>query len=104
MADEKTHEIIVDVEPRNKEFRVQVHGETTIEEVIATLVRRCEDENISVKDWGKNKVGMENVNFVMLRKATGNTAIAPTVMFQDIFPELEEQEHFRLDAKAQVGF
>jgi len=103
MSEKKGKEIIVDVEPRNKEFRVEVQGETTIEEVIATLIRRCEDEGINVNEWGRSKIGQENTSFVMLRKATGNTAIAPTVTFDEIFPELEEMEHFRLDARAQVG-
>ena len=47
MADENYREIIVDVEPRNKEFRVAVMKETSVEEVISTLIRRCEDEGIS---------------------------------------------------------
>ena len=96
-------EIVVDVEPRNKEFRLEVMGETTVEEVITTLIRRCEDEGINVSDWGRSKVGSSNVNFTMLRKATGNTAMAPDVTFGELFPELDDQENFKLDARAQVG-
>ena len=97
-------EIIIDVEPRNKEFRVEVMSDTTIEEVITTLIRRCEDEGINVSDWAKQKVGNSNVSFTMLRKSTGNTALAPTVTFGELFPDLEDRESFRLDARAQVGY
>ena len=103
MENENYREIIVDVEPRNKEFRVAVMKETSVEEVISTLIRRCEDEGIRVSDWGRSKVGQSNVSFVLMRKATGNTAIAPTVTFGELFPELEDRETFKLDARAQVG-
>ncbi|MEK7112440.1 MAG: hypothetical protein AAB875_03870 [Patescibacteria group bacterium] len=100
---EPSIEVIVDVEPRNKEFKVLVQKETTIEEVIATLIRRCENEGIKISDWGRSKVGSATVSFVMLRKATGATALAPSVTFGELFPELEERETFKLDAQAQVG-
>jgi hypothetical protein len=103
MAEQKGFEIIVDVEPRNKEFRVEVMSDTTIEEVISTLARRCEDEGINLAEWGKSKVGNSNVSFTMLRKSTGNTALAPTVMFGELFPEMEQRESFKIDARAQVG-
>ena len=103
MAEESSYEIIVDVEPRNKEFRVAVMKDTTVEEVISTLIRRCEDEGIRIADWGRSKVGSSNVSFVMLRKSTGSTALAPNVTFGELFPELEDRETFKLDARAQVG-
>ena len=95
--------IIVDIEPRNKEFTVQVFKETKVEELISTLVRRCEDEGVSVNDWAQSKIGHQNVSLVMMRKSTGNTAIAPTVTFGELYPELEDRESFRLDVKAQAG-
>ncbi len=97
------YEVIVDIEPRNKEFRVEVMSDTTIEEVITTLISRCEDEGINIADWGKEKVGSANVSFTMLRKSTGNTALAPAVTFGELFPVIEDRETFRLDARAQVG-
>lgn len=97
------HEVIIDIEPRNKEFRVEVEDETTVEEVINTLIKRCEDEGINIADWGRSKVGSPNVSFAMLRKSTGNTALAPQVQFGELFPTLGERETFRLDARAQVG-
>jgi hypothetical protein len=96
-------EVIIDVEPRNKEFRVEVMSDTTVEEVITTLIRRCEDEGINISDWGRSKVGSSNVSFTMLRKSTGNTALAPNVTFGELFPEMEDRESFKLDARAQVG-
>ena len=96
-------EIQVDIEPRNKEFRVEVMSDTTIEEVITTLIRRCDDEGINISDWGRQKVGNPNVSFCMLRKATGNTALAPNVTYGELFPELSDRETFVLDARAQVG-
>jgi hypothetical protein len=96
-------EIIVDVEPRQKEFRLRVSKGTTIEEVISTLVRRCADEGINISEWSRSKVGQSQVSFVLMRKSTGNTAIAPTSTFDSLFPELEDRETFKLDARAQVG-
>ena len=98
-----TYEVVVDIEPRNKEFRVEVMSDTTVEEVISTLIRRCEDEGINISDWGRQKVGSSNVAFTMLRKSTGNTALAPAITFGELFPELEDRETFKLDARAQVG-
>ena len=98
-----TTKIIVDIEPRNKEFTVEVEGENSVEELITTLIRRCEDEGINISDWGRSKVGSSNVSFTMLRKATGNTALAPTVQFNELYPELDDSESFVLDARAQVG-
>jgi hypothetical protein len=81
-----------------------VQGDTTIEEVIATLINRCQDEGIKVSEWGRSKVGTSNVSFVLLRKSTGSTALAPNVTFGELFPELEDRETFKLDARAQVGY
>ena len=97
------HEIIVDVEMRQKEFRMEVYDDTTVEEVIQTLIRRCEDEGINVSEWSRSKVGSSNVAFTLLRKATGSTALAPNVTCCELFPELEDRETFKLDARAQVG-
>lgn len=101
--DETFKEIIVDIEPRNKEFRVAVMKDTTVDELVTTLVQRCNDEGINVSEWGRSKVGRSDVNFVLMRKATGNTCIAPTVQFQEIFPELNDSEVFKLDVRAVVG-
>jgi ribosomal protein L37AE/L43A len=103
MTDENYRKIQVDVEPRSKIFEVAIQKESTVEELVSTLIRRCEDEGIKIAEWGRSKVGQSNVSFVLMRKATGNTAIAPTVTFGELFPELEERETFKLDARAQVG-
>jgi len=68
-------EVIVDVEPRQKEFRVAV----------------------------EEKVGQPNVSFVLMRKSTGNTALPPAATFGSLEPPLEANERFKLDACAQVG-
>ncbi|MBK5115045.1 MAG: hypothetical protein JJE41_15575, partial [Candidatus Heimdallarchaeota archaeon] len=44
MSEEIWREVIIDVEPRQKEFRVAVEEESTIDEVVKTLVQRCIDE------------------------------------------------------------
>ena len=103
MPEETYKEILVNIEPRNKEFKVAVMSDTTVNEVITTLIRRCEDEGIHIGDWGTSKVGQSDVNFVLMRKSTGNTALAPTVQFSEVFPELEERESFIIDVRAQVG-
>ncbi|MCF2142481.1 MAG: hypothetical protein ACTSXO_07650 [Candidatus Heimdallarchaeota archaeon] len=105
MSEEETtwREIIVDVEPRQKEFRVAVEEESTVDEVVKTLVQRCVDEGVDITKWAKEKVGQPNVSFVLMRKAFGNTALAPAATFGSLEPPLENNERFKLDACAQVG-
>ncbi|TFF84730.1 hypothetical protein EU523_01295 [Candidatus Heimdallarchaeota archaeon] len=104
MSEEKNwREIIVDVEPRQKEFRVGLEKDSTVDEVVKTLVQRCIDEGVDISKWAKEKVGQPNVSFVLLRKMTGSTALPPGVSFGTIEPEIEANERFKLDACAQVG-
>ena len=70
--------INVDVEPRQKSFRIGITPETTVEEVIKTLVNKCKEENIELDKWAKAKVGQENAEFVLIRKST-EELIPPTV-------------------------
>jgi len=96
-------EVIVDVEPRQKEFRVAVEEDSTIDDVVKTLVQRCVDEGVDLNKWAKEKVGQPNVSFVLMRKSTGNTALPPAATFGALEPLLESNERFKLDACAQVG-
>ena len=96
-------EVIIDVEPRQKEFRVAVEEDSTIDDVVKTLVQRCVDEGVDLTKWAKEKVGQPNVSFVLMRKSTGNTALPPAASFGALEPPLESNERFKLDACAQVG-
>ena len=96
-------EIIVDVEPRQKEFVLGVQEETEIDEVIKTLVRRCEDEGVDMHAWAKEKIGQPNVAFVLMRKLTGHSPLPPGTTFGSLEPKLENNERFKLDAEPVVG-
>jgi hypothetical protein len=103
VIDMEDKEILVEVEPRGKKLRLQVFEDTKVEDVINTCINKCEEEGINVSEWGRQRVGFSNVNFTIMRKSTGNTALAPTVTFGEVFPELNDRESFKLDARAKVG-
>lgn len=94
--------IIVDVEPRQKEFRIGVEQDSTAGEVTETLVERCRDEGVQIEDWAKTKIGSAQVNFVLMRKATGEV-LNPEVTFESLSPTLENDEKFKLDVTSVVG-
>ena len=94
--------INVDVEPRQKSFRIGITPETTVEEVIKTLVNKCKEENIELDKWAKAKVGQENAEFVLIRKST-EELIPPTVSFAELMPTIDDEEEFIIGVRAQVG-
>lgn len=100
-TNEKT--IRIKVEPMNSEIKLGVPMDSTVEDVIKTVVKHCEDKGIDVAKWGAEKTGSSDIAFTVLRKAHGGVAMAPTVMFEEFYPPLEEDETFTLEARAQVG-
>jgi len=103
MSKEDVWKIInVDVEPRQKSFRIGITPETTVEEVIKTLVNKCKEENIELDKWAKAKVGQENAEFVLIRKST-EELIPPTVSFAELMPIIDDEEEFIIGVRAQVG-
>lgn len=96
-------EILVDVEPANKTFRIRVDRESTVADLVNAIIERCESDGVDVGRWAQGRVGRGNVSLVLMRKAQGNAALPPTVEFGRIEPVVEPEERFSLDATAVVG-
>jgi hypothetical protein len=99
----KFAEVLIDVEPANKTFRVRVDQETTVADLVKAIIERCEADGVSVERWARDRVGRENVSLVLMRKGAGNVALPPTTEFGRIVPVVEPDERFSLDATAIVG-
>ena len=95
--------IVVDVEPRQKEFRIGIDEETRIEEVIRTLVTQARDEGVSIDDWAKAKIGDQRPEFVLIRKAPEPTRLSPAASFGELQPKITDDEYFLLDVVPEVG-
>lgn len=95
-------EILIDVEPRGKEFRLGIDADANVGDIINVITERCEEEGIDIKKWAKSQVGNE-YQFVLLRKAEGNAILPPGIPFQEIKPEIQNSERFKLSTKAVVG-
>lgn len=95
-------EILIDVEPRGKEFRLGIDEDATIGDILGVIVERCEDEGIDIKKWAKREVGSD-YQFVMLRKAEGNAMLPPGIPLGEIEPEIQNSERFKLATQAVVG-
>ncbi|MFP4057948.1 MAG: hypothetical protein ACLF0G_13860 [Candidatus Brocadiia bacterium] len=96
-------EILVDVEPANKTFRVRVERQTTVADLVKAIIEQCEGDGVNVERWARERVGRENVSLVLLRKGQGEAALPPTVEFGRLEPVVEPEERFSLDATAIVG-
>ena len=95
--------IVVKVEPRDREFRIGIQPETKVEDVLEAVVETCEEEGISLRQWGQSKIGNPNINLVVMRKSLQNTILPPQITFGELLPELEDDELFHVDAQGQVG-
>jgi hypothetical protein len=96
-------DILIDVEPANKTFRVRVDGASTVADLVDAIIERCESDGVDVRRWARGRVGRESVSLVLMRKSQGNAALPPTVEFGRIAPVVEPEERFSLDATAIVG-
>jgi hypothetical protein len=104
VSDARTHaEILVDVEPANKTFRVRVERESTVAQLVDAIIEQCESDGVNVRRWARDRVGRENVSLVLMRKAAADTVLPPTIEFGSIEPVVEPDERFSLDATAIVG-
>jgi hypothetical protein len=95
--------IIVDVEPRQKEFRIGIDEDTRVDEVIRTLVTQSRDEGVSIDEWTKAKIGDQRPEFVLIRKAPEPTRLSPTTTFSELEPKVADDEYFLLDVVPEVG-
>ena len=96
-------EILVDVEPANKTFRVRVERGSTVADLVDAIIAQCESDGVDVERWARGRTGRGNVSLVLMRKAQGNAALPPTIEFGRIEPVVEPDERFSLDATAIVG-
>lgn len=94
--------ITVDVEPRQKAFRVGITPKTKIGDLLKTLIEKCREENIDVDKWAKAKVGEQSPEFVIIRKATSEI-LPPMLSFEELQPPIEEDEEFLVDVRPVVG-
>jgi hypothetical protein len=95
--------IIVDVEPRQKEFRIGIDEDTRIEEVIRTLVTQARDEGVNIDKWAETKIGNQRPEFVLIRKAPEPTRLSPGATFGELEPKVTDDELFLLDVVPEVG-
>jgi hypothetical protein len=95
--------IIVDVEPRQKEFRIGIDEETRVEEVIRTLVTQARDEGVNIDKWAETKIGNQRPEFVLIRKAPEPTRLSPGTTFGELEPKVTDDELFLLDVVPEVG-
>ena len=95
--------IIVDVEPRQKEFRIGIDKDTRVEEVIRTLVTQARDEGVNIDKWAETKIGNQRPEFVLIRKAPEPTRLSPGVSFGELDPKVTDDELFLLDVVPEVG-
>lgn len=99
---EPWREILIDVEPRGKEFRLGIDQDATAGDILNVIIERCQAEGIDIKKWAQKQVGAD-YQFVMLRKAEGNALLAPGVVLGDVKPEIQNNERFKLGTQAVVG-
>ena len=95
--------IIVDVEPRQKEFRIGIDEDTRVEEVIRTLVTQARDEGVNIDKWAETKIGNQRPEFVLIRKAPEPTRLSPGAAFGELDPKVRDDELFLLDVVPEVG-
>ena len=96
-------DILVDVEPANKTFRVRVDRGSTVADLVDAIIERCQSDGVDMQGWARGRIGRPNVSLVLMRKAQGNAALPPAVEFGRIEPVVEPEERFTLDATAIVG-
>jgi hypothetical protein len=76
--------------------------DATVSDIIATIRDLCRDEGVELDKWARATVGAD-FQLVLLRKAEGNTLLAPGMTFGDIDPEICNNEKFKLGAQPVVG-
>lgn len=100
--EEAWREILIDVEPRGKEFRLGIDDDACAADVLNVIAERCLNEGISIEGWAKKQVGSD-YQFVLLRKGEGNAILPPNLPFAEVFPVLENSERFTLGTQPVVG-
>ena len=95
-------EILIDVEPRGKEFRLAIDEDASIGDILNVIIEKCQSEGIDIKKWAQKQVGSE-YQFVLLRKAEGNAILPPGIPLREISPEIQNNERFKLGTQPVVG-
>ena len=95
-------EVLIDVEPRGKEFRLGIDRDANVEDILNVITERCQDEGIDIKKWAQKQVG-NDYQFVLLRKAQGNAILPPRLPLGEVEPEIQNSERFKLGTQPVVG-
>lgn len=99
---EPWREILIDVEPRGKEFRLGIDRDATVGDILDVIKQRCKEEGVELEKWARSHVG-DDYQFVLLRKAEGNAVLAPGMTLGGVDPEIGFNEKFKLGAQPVVG-
>ncbi len=95
-------EVLIDVEPRGKEFRMGIDKDATVGDILNVISERCQTEGIDIKKWAQKQVGSD-YQFVLLRKSEGNAILPPGMLLGDAKPEIQNNERFKLGTQPVVG-
>ena len=71
-------EILIEVEPRGKSFRIGLDESATAADVIEAIEGRCKEEGVDVENWARSQVGRD-FQFVLLRRSEGNAILSPSL-------------------------
>lgn len=102
MGEQQWREILIDVEPRGKEFRLGIDQDSLVSNILEVVIKQCQDEGVDIKQWATKQVGAD-YQFVLLRKAEGNAILSPGVLLGDVRPEIQNGERFKLGTQPVVG-
>ncbi len=102
MSEDCWREILIDVEPRGKEFRLGIERDAVVSDILGVIRDRCKEEGVELEKWARSAVG-DDFQFVMLRKAEGNAVLAPGMTLGEVDPEICNNEKFKLGAQPVVG-
>lgn len=95
-------EILIEVEPRGKAFRIGLDESATSADVIAAIEGRCKEEGVDVERWAREQVGRD-FQFVLMRRSHGNALLAPALPLTGLVPEVVEGEEFVFGTQPVVG-
>ncbi len=95
-------EILIEVEPRGKAFRIGLEEGATASDVIHAIEGRCKEEGVDVEKWARNQVGRD-FQFVLMRRSHGNSILAPSLALTSLAPRIVEGEEFVFGTQPVVG-
>lgn len=95
-------EVLIEVEPRGKAFRIGLEDGATASDVIQAIEGRCKEEGVDVDRWARDQVGRD-FQFVLMRRSQGNSILAPSLHLAALAPQIVEGEEFVFGTQPVVG-